>query len=178
MRVICLGNELVRDDGVGIRIGRVLKRLELPPNIEVELRGAAGLELLDDLRPDEELILVDAGQTGQAPGTCTVLEMSEAASLSQAPYCCHGMGLAEVLRIASTLYPDRLPPRAAVVVVEGVDFESYELTLTDVVQEALPSAVETVLRTIGATEALQREGRREAEVWKAWSPSIMDLVSQ
>lgn len=178
VRVICLGNELVRDDGIGIRIGRVLKRLELPPNIAVELRGVAGLELLDELRPDEELILVDAGQTGQAPGSCTVLEMSQAASLAKDPYCCHGVGLAEVLRIASTLCPERLPPRAAVVAIEGVDFESYELTLTEAVQEALPEAVETVLRTIGATEELQREGRDEAERWKGWAPTIMELVEE
>lgn len=178
VRVICLGNELVRDDGIGIRIGRVLKRLELPPNITVELRGTAGLELLDELRPDEELILVDASQTGETPGTCTVLEMSQAASLAQDPFCCHGMGLAEVLRIASTLYPERLPPRAAVVVVEGVDFESYELTLTESVQEALPDAVETVLRTLGASERLQREGRCEAERWKGWAPTIKELVEE
>jgi Ni,Fe-hydrogenase maturation factor len=29
-RILCLGNELVRDDGVGIRIGRILMTLPLP----------------------------------------------------------------------------------------------------------------------------------------------------
>jgi hydrogenase maturation protease len=178
VRVICLGNELVRDDGVGIRVGRVLKRLDLPSHVIVELRGVAGLELLDELRPDEELILVDAGQTGQAPGTCTVLEMSEAAGLSQAPYCVHGMGLAEVLRIASELYPERLPPRAAIVVIEGEDFESYDLSLTEAVKAALPDAVEIVLRTIGTEEPLQRKGRIEGEKWKEWAPSIRELVEE
>lgn len=176
LRVICLGNELVRDDGIGIRIGRVLKTLDLPSHVTVELRGVAGIELLDELRADQELLLVDAAQRGQPPGTCTVLEMSEAAGLAQTPYCSHGMGLAEVLKIARTLCPERIPPRAAVIVVEGADFESYDLTLTREVQESLPNAVEIVLREIGVDENLQREGRLEAERKKSWAPSVKELM--
>ena len=177
-RVICLGNELVRDDGVGIRIGRVLKRLELPDWVSIELRGVVGLELIDELRADESLVVVDASQTGRAPGTCAVLEMSEAASLAQVPYSCHGMGLAEVLVLAAKLCPERLPPHAAVVVVECEDIESYGLTLTDAVQEALPGAVEVVLRTIGLDEGMQRRGWEEAQRWKDWAPSVRELAGE
>lgn len=174
--MICLGNELVRDDGVGIRVGRVLRRLELPEHVTVELRRTVGLELVEELRPDEAIVIVDAGQTGRAPGTCTVLELDEAADLAQTPYCCHGVGISEVLTLARKLFPDRMPLRAAVVVIEGVDFESYEMTLTAEVEAALPEAVAVVLRTIGAPGALEAAGRVEAERWKGWSPSITDLA--
>ena len=46
-RILCLGNELVRDDGVGIRIGRILGELPLPAEVCVELAPHLGFALLD-----------------------------------------------------------------------------------------------------------------------------------
>ena len=46
-RILCLGNELVRDDGVGIRIGRILMALPLPADVRVELAPQLGFDLLD-----------------------------------------------------------------------------------------------------------------------------------
>ena len=81
IRILCLGNELVSDDGVGIRVGRVLAQLPLPAGVTVEFQLGIGLELMDSLRPAEELIIVDAAQTGAPPGTCHITELDVEANL-------------------------------------------------------------------------------------------------
>ena len=73
-RILCLGNELVRDDGVGIRIGRILMSLPLPADVRVELAPQLGFDLLDAVAGAERVILVDAMSTGRAVGTCVTLE--------------------------------------------------------------------------------------------------------
>jgi hydrogenase maturation protease len=176
VRVLCLGNELVRDDGVGLRIGRVLRSLRLPDRVTVELRRAVGLELLDELDPSEAIVLVDAARTGAPPGTCTVRDAAAAAGLAGDPTSCHGVGIAEVLRVAEALQPGRPRPRITVVAVEAEDLSGWGLGLSAAVRDALPGAVSAVLVALGASEQTLREGRRAAERWKDWQPSLMDVV--
>ena len=46
-RIVCVGNELVSDDGLGIRVGRALQRLPLPAGVEVVFAADIGLDLID-----------------------------------------------------------------------------------------------------------------------------------
>ena len=175
-RVLCVGNELVRDDGVGVRVGRVLQELELPDHVSVELRRVIGFELLDELRADEQLLLVDASNRGVEPGTTQVLELSDAAQMAEIPYCCHSVGLAEILKIASTMFPERVPPKAVIVGVEARDLENFGLDLTDPVAEALPEAVDLVLCQLGASEELRQRGREAAERWQRREPTVEEVI--
>lgn len=174
--VLCLGNELVRDDGVGVRIGRVLRQLALPSNVTVELRRALGFELLEELDPGVELVLVDAARPEGSPGRLRVLELDATAELAMSPSNAHSVGVAEVLLIARALGPGRLPPRVAVVTVEAGDIEHFGLELTAPVSAALPAAVETVLDLIAAPPGCRDEGRRLAELERARTPTMADVL--
>jgi hydrogenase maturation protease len=165
---------MVRDDGIGIRVGRVLRELDLP--VTVELRRCMGLELLDELRADERIIVVDATRTGRAAGTCHVLDLTRATSLASQPYCCHGMGLVEVLDVVSRVAPERIPPRLVIVGIEAGDLTEYGTSLSPPVRDALPEAVDLVLETIDAPAALRERGRAEAERMRDWVPSITDII--
>ena len=175
IRIICLGNELVRDDGIGVRVGRVLQKLELPQNARVELRRAMGLELLDELEPEQELIVVDATRTGRPPGEVHVMELIEASQLAGAPYCCHGMSLAEILEVARRMFPERLPLRVTVVGVEAEDLDDYGTALSPSMQRALPEAVERVLELLGLSQEARERGKAEAERWRGWTPTIEEV---
>ena len=93
-------------------MGRIIADLELPPDV-VEFSMGLGFELVDSLQAGEHLVLVDAMQTeqGAPPGTVRVMELEEVEALASTPYCCHGMGLPEVFRLARRLAPERLPRR-------------------------------------------------------------------
>jgi hydrogenase maturation protease len=174
VRVVCLGNELVSDDGIGIRVGRVLRALSLPEGVSVEMHPHVGIEMLELLHADEHLILVDATVTGASPGTCRTLVVDEIEALAQRPVCCHGLGVAEVLAAARRLDPERVPLSVRLVGVEAQVLDRFGTALSPALRDALPAAVHEVLRCLGADEALLQLGEREAERWKDWEPNPID----
>ena len=174
-RILCLGNEIVCDDGVGVRVGRVIHGLDLPDGVVVEFSVGLGLELVESLRPGEQLIIVDAMQIGEEPGTCQVMEMSEVEALAATPFCCHGVGLAEILKLARELAPERVPRRMAVVGVEAAVLDRFGTTLSDPIKDAVPGAVATVLRLAGAGDVLVKRGVQRAEELRDWEPDPTDV---
>jgi hydrogenase maturation protease len=158
-RIICLGNELVRDDGVGIRVGRVLAGLPLPPEVRVELVPHLGFNLLDVVAEADRLILVDATSTGQPAGTCVTLEGRALERFSAGAAASHTLGIAELMELALRLAPLRAPADLHFVGIEGVAFDTYGTQLTPAVNDAIPAAVEAVLRLIDADARLWAAAR-------------------
>lgn len=145
VRVLCLGNDLLADDGVGPEIGRRLKALELS-YVEVMITQLSGLHLLDIISEEcKQLIIIDTIITGTAPaGTVHVLEAADMRrSNVRAP---HSSGLPEVLAIARAL---RLPvPHTRVFAVEASDCSTIGGPISQSLQQAIPEVVERVRREI------------------------------
>lgn len=73
-----MGNVLHEDDGFGVRVVEALEAessgRSLPPEVKVMEVGIGGLHLVQELMGGyEALILVDAVDRGQSPGTVSVL---------------------------------------------------------------------------------------------------------
>jgi hydrogenase maturation protease len=158
-RIICLGNELVRDDGIGIRVGRVLAQLPLPSGARVEFAPHLGWNLLDVVAEADRIILVDAMSTGQPPGTCVSLEGQAIARYNAGAAASHTLSIAELMELALRLAPSRAPATLHFVGIEGVAFTTYGTDLTPAVNAAIPTAVETVLRLLDAGPELLQAGR-------------------
>ncbi|MCU0693952.1 MAG: hydrogenase maturation protease [Polyangiaceae bacterium] len=174
--VLCVGNELAADDGIGIRVGRVLARLVLPPHVRVELRRAVGFDVLDLFERDQHLIIVDAAVTGQPPGTCFLLQRADLEQVAQAPVCVHGVGIPELLQIATRMQPDQVPRQVDVVSVEAGRLDRFTTVLSPAVREALPCAVAHVLRLLGADSPLLQAGEQQARQLQPWDPDPLDAL--
>jgi hydrogenase maturation protease len=173
-RIVCVGNELARDDGVGIRVGRVLEGLELPAHVEVVLAADVGLDLIDVILGAEKLILVDATRTDRQPGTVQVMPHESVSELAQTPCCCHAVGLPELLRLAERLDPRRVPGTTVLVGVEAEALDQFGTALTEPVRQALPDAVAAVLRQIEADPRLVETARQRAGAVVDWEPQPLD----
>ncbi len=152
-RIICLGNEFAGDDGVGIRVGRELARRPLPADVEVELVPAVSLDLLDLVLGAESLIFVDATSTGERPGRVRRLSLAEFASLATAPYCCHSLGLPDLMRLAARLAPEAGTPPVTLVGIEAAVIDRFGIALSPPVEAAVTLAVSTVLEILGEAGA-------------------------
>jgi len=152
--IACVGNELARDDGVGMRIGRILAQVPLPAGVFVRFYPQVDLDLIDDLLSCRRLLLCDATRTGIAPGTVTVHSWQNLTSLSRQPYCCHGIGLADLVKIAVELAPSTAQWDIHFVGVEAETVDEYGTQLSDAVQAALPVAISTILRMVSASAEL------------------------
>jgi hydrogenase maturation protease len=142
--VIGLGQELRGDDAVGIEVVRRWE-LEYPetanlPDLQVEIAGLAGLDLLNLMEGMQAAILVDAVQSGAAPGSLHELGPEELASFEAGAGSAHDWGVAETLAMAEAL-GNALPGRLLLLAVEAGDM-SLGAGLSPAVQGVLPQAVE------------------------------------
>jgi hydrogenase maturation protease len=140
-----LGNEMRRDDAVGILVARELRARQAAHGIEVRERPGEPIALLDDWPGCDAAVLVDAMRSGAAPGTVARLDAS-GDRLVETLSCAastHAISLAETLELAAAL--DRLPSRVIVYAVEGRDF-TVGNQLSPEVHAALPDVTDAVLR--------------------------------
>lgn len=142
--VLGLGNMLLSDDGVGPALLDQLADSDGPWDGQVEFMdgGTQGLALLGHLSGRRALIIVDALQTGAAPGTIHRMTLNELRSVTPARASSGHEGNAGELLAAAQLL-DELPDRLFVVGVEPQTI-STGLGLSTPVQEALPAASDQV----------------------------------
>ena len=120
-----MGNILLEDEGLGIRALEALQRnYEFPDGVELLDGGTTGMGLLDDISGREHLIVLDAVQTGAAPGTLVALRDDDVPVYFGLRVTPHQLGLADVL--ATLELSDERP---ANVTVLGLVPSSLELTL-------------------------------------------------
>ena len=68
--IICLGNPLMRDEGIGIRLAsELLNHVAHSPDVEVMDLGTGGLSAIHAIKGRKKVIFVDCAVMGQEPGT-------------------------------------------------------------------------------------------------------------
>jgi len=69
--VLGLGNVIMGDEGVGVHVVRALEKHRLPANVETLDGGTGGFILLESLQNAGHIVLIDATDDGNPPGTVT-----------------------------------------------------------------------------------------------------------
>jgi hydrogenase maturation protease len=150
--VLGLGNPLVSDDSVGLRVAAELKPLLTDrPDVEVSEDYWGGLRLMERMIGFDRAIVIDAICTGAAPGTIHVLRTNDVPTQKSAS--AHDLNLPMALEFGRQAGA-QLPPEEQILLVgiEAVDILTFGERLTPAVEEAVPRAVQVVI------DALNREG--------------------
>jgi len=146
--IVCIGNELVADDGVGWVVYERLRESDLPENVRLVFLGLGGIDLLEEIDGEEVLVVVDGVQLGAAPGTIHELGWEQLPGTSPRPVSGHGIGIREAISVGRKLYPERVPKEIFLVGIEGQCFDQLGMGLTDEVARAVPEAVAIVLSLV------------------------------
>jgi hydrogenase maturation protease len=101
--VLGLGNILLRDEGIGVHVIEALRAAALPADVELCDGGTAGFALLDVLADRRKVIVVDAVDSGAAPGTIVRLTVADLVGRSGVRVSLHEVGFAETLQAAQHL---------------------------------------------------------------------------
>jgi hydrogenase maturation protease len=102
--VLGIGNLVMSDDGVGVKVVQRLQReYRFPLCVEILDGGTLGLDLLPKLEDIERLIIVDAVETGQKPGTCVRLTGEELPIALETKLSPHQMGLKDLLAVSQLM---------------------------------------------------------------------------
>jgi hydrogenase maturation protease len=99
--VVGIGNLIMGDDGVGVR---VVQQLAASPRVPHGVRfldgGTLGLDLLHHLEGVERLLFVDAVDWGAVPGSLIRMEGDEIPELFATRLSPHQVGLQDLLAVA------------------------------------------------------------------------------
>lgn len=122
--IIGLGNEFRSDDGVGRVVARCLRDVALA-GVAVREESGEGAALLEAWKEFAAVILVDAVQSGAAPGTIHRFDASRVPVPSRFfNYSTHAFSVAEAVELARAL--QQLPPQTILYGVEGRNFAAGE----------------------------------------------------
>lgn len=98
--VLGLGNILLGDEGVGIRVVERLQQLyDLPDELQVLDGGTLGLDLLPYVEDADQLLVVDALELGAEPGTVARLEGHQVPAFLGVKVSPHQVGLADLMAV-------------------------------------------------------------------------------
>jgi hydrogenase maturation protease len=106
--VLGVGNLLLSDEGVGVRvIERLAANYELPQDVQILDGGTLGLDLLYYLEGVENLLIIDAVEMGKEPGSLLRLEGDDVPSFLSLKMSPHQIGIPDMLFAAKLkdLYP-------------------------------------------------------------------------
>jgi len=99
--VLGLGNAVMADDGLGVRVvARLQERFRFPEGVTVLDGGTLGLDLLPRLEGVDRLLIVDALEIGAPPGTVVRLEGEEVPRAFANKLSVHQMGVQDLLAVA------------------------------------------------------------------------------
>ncbi len=153
--VLGLGNLVHADDGVGIHAVQQLQRDQrLPPGAVLIDGGTHGLGLLPHISGFSRLLVIDAVDAGQPPGTVVRFEGSALNGLP-GKASVHQLGFADIMVALKLL--GELPPELVVLGVQPLSTE-WNIVLTAPVREALPALLDAVVRQLKIWNASPPEG--------------------
>ena len=146
--VLGLGNPLLRDDSIGLRVVQELRvRLGDKPDIEVSEDYWGGLRLMERMIGFDRAIIIDAICTDAEPGTIHLLSPNDIPT--QRSTSAHDVNLPTALELGRQAGANLPPPGEILIVgVEAADVQTFDEALTPEVEIALPQAVEAVLSVL------------------------------
>jgi len=147
--ILGLGNPLLGDEGVGVRVAEELKGLELPDGVAVAEGGTAGLGLVGLMEGYQKVIIVDAADMGHPPGRVVRFTPLEARLKTvEIPLSLHQLGLGEALALAKAL---EVAPAELVII--GIQPRRVEMGagLSSEVEGAIPQIIRIILDELDAS---------------------------
>lgn len=146
--VIGVGNLLMADEGIGVRVvQRLVEQYHIPEGVQILDGGTLGLDLLYYLEGCENLLLIDAVSSELEPGGLLCLRDEEVPAFLSMKISPHQIGIPDMLAAAHLkgIYPQR-------VVLWGIQPGLVEigLTLSPEVSEQLDVLVSKVLEQLDA----------------------------
>jgi hydrogenase maturation protease len=143
--ILGVGNLLLSDEGVGVHIIDLLKKLELPVYIELIDGGTALIDLLHLLSDRVKVIVVDAVKLGSQPGSVYRFTPDEVSELKPNQISVHQIGILEALRMAELA--GWSPGQTVIFGIEPAKMD-WGLELSPEVTKTIPDVINLILEEL------------------------------
>ena len=147
--VLGIGNLVMSDDGIGVRVIQQLSAsFRFPDGVDLLDGGTLGLDLLPRLEGVERLLVVDAVDIGKTPGTLARMSGDDVPIVLETKVSPHQMGLKDLLAVA---------------MLQG--FAPLEMVLWGVQPEKIEMGLDLSPAVAGAVDALVKNVLLELDSW-------------
>ena len=147
--VLGIGNSILGDDGVGVRVAQELAGKIKNDNIDVRDVGIDGLNLLDLILGYDKLIVIDAVLTEREKvGEVYRFKPENVYDPSRSAISPHHFNLATTIEIGKKLFPGRMPEEVIAFAVGTEEATMVTEEMTGRVKNALPIVVNLVLEEL------------------------------
>ena len=146
--ILGIGNILLSDEGIGVRVAERMQRMSLPPDVEVLEGGVKGLDLIYFIEGREKVIVVDAVKAGAPPGTLFRFTDKDLAAKKGTLRSAHGIDFLDV--IAITGFMGIKPPE---IIFLGIEPESLDagMELSPLIEKNIPILINLVMKELENT---------------------------
>jgi hydrogenase maturation protease len=143
--ILGIGNILMKDDGVGVRVVQSIRDTDLPSDVEIMDGGVLGLNLMYYIEGRKKVIVIDAVSLGNPPGT--IYRFTEKALLEKKELLrsAHGVDFYDVIKTA-----EFLGTKPEEVVFIGIEPEVVDegLEISPSVEKRIPRVIELIFKEL------------------------------
>ena len=143
--ILGVGNILLGDDGFGVHLVHSLAEETFPPNVRILEAGVVGHQMIPLFREMDRLIVIDAVQAGDAPGSIFRFAPEDMEFRSERMVSLHQIGLIDVLRMAEWTGGR---PETVIIGVQPKNVSSWSLELSEEVHAAIPKVKALILEEL------------------------------
>lgn len=143
--ILGIGNILLKDEGVGVRVAEKMKELSLPPDVEVIDGGTGGLDLVYCIEGREKVVVVDAVKAGSPPGTLFRFTDKDLAGKKGFIRSAHGIDFSDVVAVSNFL--GSKPSQIIFLGIEPEDL-SIGMELSAKIEKMIPVLINLVFKEI------------------------------
>jgi hydrogenase maturation protease len=139
--VMGVGNIVLSDEGVGVRVIEAMRGLKLPDNVEILDVGTGALDIIDIIANREKVIIIDAVRGGGEPGAVYRFTPNDIAIQSPTPISVHQFDIPGTLNMAELA--GCMPQQ---VIIFGIEPKRVEwgLELSPEVAAIIPRVIELI----------------------------------
>jgi len=151
--ILGIGNLLLKDEGVGVHVVNKMKEMSVPDNVEVLDGGTAGLDLVDFIEGYKKLIVIDAVNAGEKPGTLYRLTEENLDIKPKAISSFHEIDFIDALHMSEIV--NSKPEEIVVIGIEPKDMSSG-LELSPEIEERIPEIIKLVMKELNHSKENSR----------------------
>ncbi len=101
--ILGIGNILLGDEGIGVHVIERLRQVPLPEDVELADGGTAGADMIDIIADRQKVIIVDAMQTDDKPGTIRKFSIGDLNPSNNLSVSLHNLGIVETIFMTKML---------------------------------------------------------------------------
>jgi hydrogenase maturation protease len=143
--ILGVGNILLGDDGFGVHLINSLADTPFPPNVQILEAGTVSHQLIPLFRELDNLIVIDAVQAGDTPGSIFRFSPEDMQFPSEQMVSLHQISLIDVLRMAELTGSK---PETVIIGVQPKDVSSWSLELSDEVRAVMPKVKQLIMEEL------------------------------